>query len=182
MLVSGQQTHYIIDMKKDDVLFWYADIGWITGQTWTVYGSLITGGTSLFYDGILTYPTPDRWCKVIEKYSVSIFGIAPTSIRLFMRDNNKFTYIDSYDFRTLRILTTTGEPINREAWIWYFNKVGKVRCPLINLSGGTEIGGAILSTTFLEYMKPCSVGFPIPGFYAAVFDDLGNETTNGFWL
>ena len=180
MLVSGQQTHYVIDMKKDDVLFWYADIGWITGQTWAVYGSLITGGTSLFYDGILTYPTTDRWCKVIKKHSVSIFGIAPTSIRLFMRDNNKFNYIDSYDFRTLRILTTTGEPINREAWIWYFNKVGKGRCPLINLSGGTEIGGAILSTTFLEYMKPCSVGFPIPGFYASVFDDLGNETTNGF--
>ena len=180
MLVSGQQTHYIIDMKKDDVLFWYADIGWITGQTWAVYGSLITGGTSLFYDGILTYPTPDRWCKVIKKHNVSIFGIAPTSIRLFMRDNNKFTYIDSYDFRTLRILTTTGEPINREAWIWYFNKVGKGRCPLINLSGGTEIGGAILSTTFLEYMKPCSVGFPIPGFDASVFDDLGNESTNGF--
>ena len=180
MLVSGQQTHYIIDMKKDDVLFWYADIGWITGQTWAVYGSLITGGTSLFYDGILTYPTTDRWCKVIRKHNVSIFGIAPTSIRLFMRDNNKFNYIDSYDFRTLRILTTTGEPINREAWIWYFNKVGKGRCPLINLSGGTEIGGAILSTTFLEYMKPCSVGFPIPGFDAAVFDDRGIETTNGF--
>ncbi|MGA8483408.1 MAG: AMP-binding protein, partial [Nitrososphaeraceae archaeon] len=157
MLVSGQQTHYVIDMKKDDVLFWYADIGWITGQTWAVYGSLITGGTSLFYDGILTYPTTDRWCKVIRKHNVSIFGIAPTSIRLFMRDNNKFNYINSYDFRTLRILTTTGEPINREAWIWYFNKVGKGRCPLINLSGGTEIGGAILSTTFLEYMKPCSV-------------------------
>ena len=67
MLVSGQQTHYVIDMKKDDVLFWYADIGWITGQTWTVYGSLITGGTSLFYDGILTYPTTDRWCKVIRE-------------------------------------------------------------------------------------------------------------------
>jgi len=180
MLVSGQQTHYLIDMKKDDVLFWYADIGWITGQTWAVYGSLIVSGTSLFYDGILTYPTPDRWCNVIKKHNVSIFGIAPTSIRLFMRDNNKYTYIDSYDFRKLRILTTTGEPIDRDAWIWHFTKVGKGRCPLINLSGGTEIGGAILSTTFLEFMKPCSVGCPVPGFDASVFDDLGNETTNGF--
>ena len=180
MLVSAQQAHYVIDMKKEDVLFWYADIGWITGQTWAVYGSAIACGTSIFYDGFLAYPTPDQWCKVIKKNNVSIFGVAPTAIRLFMKDDSNFNYVDKYDFQTLRILTTTGEPINKEAWIWYYNNVGKGRCPVINLSGGTEIGGAILSSSFLEYMKPCSVGFPIPGFDASVFDELGSETNNGF--
>jgi acetyl-CoA synthetase len=179
MIVSAQQACYVIDMKKEDILFWYADIGWITGQTWTIYGSTIAGSTSVLYDGMLTYPVPDQWCKVIQKYNVSIFGASPTAIRLFMRDNNNFNYIDSYDFHSLRILATTGEPINKEAWIWYYNNVGKGEIPLINLSGGTEIGGAILSTTFLECMKPCSVGFPIPGFDASVFDDGGNETKNG---
>ena len=180
MIVSAQQASYIIDMKKDDVLFWYADLGWITGQTWTVYGSSIAGGTSLLYDGILTHPTPDHWCKIIDKHNVTIFGVAPTAIRLFMRDNSKISYIDNYNFHSLRTLTTTGEPINEDAWIWYYNKVGKTRLPIINLSGGTEIGGAILSTTFLEPMKPSSVGFPIPGFNASILDDNGHETNIGY--
>lgn len=180
MIVSAQQTHYVIDMKKEDVLFWYADIGWITGQTWVVYGSTIIGGTSVIYDGILSYPKHDRWCDIIEKYNVSIFGIAPTAIRLFMKDNENGNYIDNHKFHKLRVLTTTGEAINQEAWTWYHNKVGRRKCPIINLSGGTEIGGAILSTTVLDTSKPCSIGFPIPGFDAAIFDDYGKETKNGY--
>jgi acetyl-CoA synthetase len=180
MIVAAQQASYLVDMKENDILFWYADPGWITGQTWVVYGSPIAGGTSLLYDGILTHPTPDNWCKIIEKHNVTIFGVAPTAIRLFMRDNSIYNYVDNYNFHSLRILTTTGEPINEDAWVWYYNKVGKKRLPIINLSGGTEIGGAILATTFVEPFKPSSVGFPIPGFSASILNDNGNDTNIGY--
>jgi acetyl-CoA synthetase len=179
MVVSAQQASYLIDMKPQDVLFWYADIGWITGQTWVVYGSSLIGGTALVYDGNLDYPEIDTWCKLIQKYKVTIFGIAPTAIRNFIRKNMLF---DNYDFSSLRILTTTREPINKEAWLWYFENVGRKQCPIINLFGGTEIGGAILSTSPIISLKPCTVGLPVPGFDADVFDDKGKHTAHGFLI
>jgi acetyl-CoA synthetase len=179
MLVSAQQTAYLIDMKAYDVLFWYADIGWITGQTWVVYGSSLIGGTALVYDGHLDYPEIDKWCKLIEKYQVSIFGVAPTAIRNFMRKNIS---LDNYDFSLLRILATTGEPLNKEAWLWFFENVGRKQCPVINLSGGTEIGGAILSASPIISLKPCTVGCPVPGFDVDVFDDKGEHTDRGFLI
>jgi acetyl-CoA synthetase len=179
MVVSAQQTSYLIDMKPQDLLFWYADIGWITGQTWVVYGSSLIGGTALVYDGHLDYPETDTWCKLIQKYKVSIFGMAPTAIRNFMRESMP---LHNYDFSSLRILATTGEPINKEAWLWYFENVGRKQCPIINLSGGTEIGGAILSASPIISLKPCTVGFPVPGFDADVFDDKGKHTTHGFLI
>ena len=179
MVVSAQQTSYLIDMKPQDVLFWYADIGWITGQTWVVYGSSLIGGTALVYDGHLDHPENDTWCKLIQKYKVTIFGMAPTAIRNFMRESMS---LDNYDFSSLRILATTGEPINKEAWLWYFENVGRKQCSIINLSGGTEIGGAILSTSPIISFKPCTVGFPVPGFDADVFDDKGKHTAHGFLI
>lgn len=179
MVVSAQQASYLIDMKPHDVLFWYADIGWITGQTWVVYGSSLIGGTALVYDGHLDYPEIDAWCKLIQKYTVTIFGLAPTAIRNFMREN---ITLDNYDFSSLRILAITGEPINKEAWVWYFENVGRKRCPIINLSGGTEIGGAILSVSPIMSLKPCTVGFPVPGFDADVLDDKGKSTDHGFLI
>src|SRR5918992_1629309 len=140
MIVAAQQTAYLIDMKANDILFWYADIGWITGQTWVVYGSSMIGGTALVYDDALDYPESDTWCKLISKHKVTIFGAAPTAIRLFMKNNSN---VNNYDLSSLRILATTGEVINKESWIWYFENIGKKQCPVINLSGGTEIGGAI---------------------------------------
>jgi acetyl-CoA synthetase len=177
MIVAAQQTAYLIDMKTNDVLFWYADIGWITGLTWVVYGSSIIGGTALVYDDALDYPELDAWCKLISKHNVTIFGVAPTAIRLFMK--NDIT-LDSYNFSSLRILATTGEVINEEAWRWYFEKVGKKQCPIINLSGGTEIGGAIVSCVPLMQPKPCTVGFPVPGFDADIFDDEGRSAKRGY--
>jgi acetyl-CoA synthetase len=177
MAVAAQQAAYLIDMKPDDVLFWYADIGWITSQVWVVYGSPIIGGTALVYDDALDYPAADIWCRLIEDHRVSIFGAAPTAIRLFMKNN---VQAGSYDFSSLRVLAATGEPINAEAWQWYFENVGKKRCPIINLSGGTEIGGAILSALPVMPLKPCTVGCPIPGFDADVFDDSGNKVNEGY--
>jgi len=176
-VVAAQQSAYLIDMKSEDVLFWYADIGWITGQVWVVYGSAIIGGTALVYDDALDYPTADTWCRLIEDHKVSIFGAAPTAIRLFMKNN---VQASRYDFQSLRILTATGEPINAEAWSWYFENVGKKRCPVINLSGGTEIGGAILSVLPVMPLKPCTVGCPIPGFDADVFDDAAKRVSEGY--
>jgi acetyl-CoA synthetase len=175
--VAAQQAAYLIDMKPHDILFWYADIGWITGQVWVVYGSPIVGATALVYDDALDYPTPDAWCRLIEEHKVSIFGVAPTAIRLFMKNN---VQADKYDFSSLRILAATGEPINTEAWEWYFENVGKKRCPVINLSGGTEIGGAILSALPVMPLKPCTVGCQIPGFDADVFDDSGKGASEGY--
>jgi acetyl-CoA synthetase len=176
-VVAAQQAAYLIDMKPEDVLFWYADIGWVTGQVWVVYGSPIIGGTALVYDDALDYPTADTWCRLIEDNKVSIFGAAPTAIRLFMKNN---VQASRYDFRSLRILAVTGEPINTEAWTWYFENVGKRRCPVINLSGGTEIGGAILSALPVMPLKPCTVGCPVPGFDADVFDDAGKRVDEGY--
>jgi acetyl-CoA synthetase len=177
MIVAAQQTAYLIDMKANDVLFWYADIGWITGQTWVVYGSSMIGGTALVYDDALDYPELDTWCKLISKHNVTIFGVAPTAIRLFMKNN---TNLDNYNLTSLRILATTGEVINKEAWIWYFENVGKKQCPIINLSGGTEIGGAIVSCVPFMPPKPCTVGFPVPGFDADIFDDEGKSAKQGY--
>ena len=177
MVVAAQQAAYLIDMSPEDVLFWYADIGWITGQVWVAYGSPILGGTALVYDDVLDYPTADMWCRLIEDYKVSIFGAAPTAIRLFMKKN---VQTSGYNFQSLRILAATGEPINVEAWTWYFEKVGKRRCPVINLSGGTEIGGAILSALPVMRLKPCTVGCPVPGFDADIFDEAGNSTNEGY--
>jgi acetyl-CoA synthetase len=176
-LVAAQQTSFLIDMKPTDILFWYADIGWITGQTWVVYGSPLIGGTALIYEGVLDYPKPDTWCNLIDKHKVTIFGTSPTAIRIFIKSNLS---ISNYDFQSLRILTVTGEPINKNAWIWYFENVGKKRCPIINLSGGTEIGGAIVSALPVMSLKPCTVGCPIPGFDADVFDDEGKHTNKGY--
>jgi acetyl-CoA synthetase len=176
-VVAAQQAAYLVDMKPDDVLFWYADIGWITGQVWIVYGSPIVGATAIVYDDALDYPDPDAWCRLIESHRVSIFGAAPTAIRLFMKNN---VQAGNYDLSSLRILAATGEPINREAWAWYFETVGKKRCPVINLSGGTEIGGAIISALPVMPLKPCTVGCPIPGFDADVFDDSGNHADEGY--
>ncbi len=176
-VVAAQQAAYLIDMSPEDILFWYADIGWITGQVWVVYGCPILGGTALIYEDALDYPTADIWCKLIEEHKVSIFGAAPTAIRLFMKKN---VQTSRYDFRSLRILAATGEPINAEAWMWYFEKVGKRRCPVINLSGGTEVGGAILSALPVMQLMPCTVGCPVPGFDADVFDDVGKKTNEGY--
>ena len=176
-VVAGQQTKYLVDMKPDDTLFWYADIGWITGQVWVVYGSAIIGGTALVYDEALDYPDPEKWCRLVQRHKVSILGMAPTAIRLFTKSN-----VDParHDLSSLRALACTGEPINAEAWEWYFEKVGQKMCPVINVSGGTEAGGAILGAAPVMPLKPCTVGCPLPGFDADVFGEDGRPAKEGY--
>lgn len=174
--VAAQQAAYLVDMKPDDVLYWYADIGWITGQVWVVYGSPLVGCTAVVYEDALDYPDVSTWSRLVEQHKVSIFGVAPTAIRMFM----KAGIPEKADLSSLRMLACTGEPINREAWNWFYDKVGGKRCPVINLSGGTEIGGAILSALPVMRLKECTVGVPIPGFDADVFDDEGRPASEGY--
>jgi acetyl-CoA synthetase len=175
MVLAAQQAAYLIDLKDDDVLFWPADIGWITGQTWTVYGSLILGSTAVVYDGSPDYPEPDRWLRILDEYKVTIFGASPTAIRLFMKHGD---LVKRHRLGTLRVLASTGELLNPDEWRWFFENIGNARCPVMNLSGGTEIGGAILSPLPIMSLKPGTVGGPVPGFDADVFDESGNSVRN----
>lgn len=174
---SAHQAAYLVDLKSDDILFWYADIGWITGQTWVVYGCPIIGATAVVFEDVLDYPHSTYWADILDKLNVTIFGLAPTAIRQFIKYD---VDLSSYSFKSLRLLVSTGEILNKDAWTWYHEKIGRGNCPVINLSGGTEIGGAILSTLpFLDNV-PTSVGIPVPGFDVDIFDDNACSTDNGY--
>ncbi|MDQ4073576.1 MAG: AMP-binding protein [Thermoproteota archaeon] len=174
---SGQQSSHLVDLKPTDLLFWYADIGWITGQTWVVYGSPIIGSTAVIFEDVLDYPDDLMWAKMIDRLGVSIFGAAPTAVRQFIQ---KDVQLERFEFKKLRVLVSTGEVLDKDTWFWIYKNIGKERCPIINLSGGTEAGGAILS--MLPFLKstPSSVGVPVPGFDVDIYDDNGNPVDNGY--
>jgi len=170
---AGHQAAYLIDMNKNDTLFWPADIGWITGLVWNVYGLLIMGATAVIYDGAFDFPTIDRIWKMLYDYQVTIFGISPTAVRLFKKNNVE--PLKSYSLDKIKNIPTTGEPIDEDSWWWLFEKVGNKKIPIMNLSGGTEIGGAMLSVFPGMKLKPSTVGIPVPGMNLDVFDDDGNS-------
>ena len=172
---AGHQAAYLIDMKEPDVLFWPADIGWITGLTWNVYGLLEIGATSIIYDGAIDWPDINRTWKIIQEHKVTIFGLSPTAIRMFKKEKAN---PESYDLSSIRIMPTTGEPIDQDSWWWLFEKVGDKKIPIMNLSGGTEVGGAFLSVLPGMKLKPSTVGVPCPGIDADVFDDNGKPIRN----
>ncbi len=173
---AGHQAAYLIDLHKDDILFWPADIGWITGLVWNVYGLLEIGATAVIYDGAIDWPNYNRIWNMLDEYNVSIFGISPTAVRMFRK--NKVEPRKLYDLESLRNIPTTGEPIDEESWWWLFEKVGNKRIPIMNLTGGTEIGGAMLSVFPGMKLKPTTVGIPCPGLDLDVFDDNGKSIRN----
>lgn len=173
---AGHQASYLIDIHKDDILFWPADIGWITGLVWNVYGLLVVGSTAVIYDGAIDWPNNNRIWDVLNEYKVTIFGISPTAVRMFKKNNIEPRKL--YDLDNLRLIPTTGEPIDEESWWWLFDKVGNKKIPIMNLSGGTEIGGAMLSVFPGMKLKPSTVGIPCPGIDLDVFDDNGNSLIN----
>jgi acetyl-CoA synthetase len=172
---AGHQASYLIDLKPNDVLLWPADIGWITGQTWNVYGLLIVGATAILYDGAIDWPSPNRLFEMIQKYQVTIFGVSPTAVRLYRKHRVE---PNAFNTKTLRIIPTTGEPIDKESWQWLFDKVGKQKIPIMNLAGGTEIGGAMLSVLPGMKLKPTTVGMPCPGFDLDAVDEYQNPVRN----
>ena len=177
---AGHQASYLVDIHQNDVLFWPADIGWITGLVWNVYGLLIMGASAVIYDGALDYPTMDRIWEILSKYNATIFGISPTAVRLFKKNNVQ--PLDRYTLDTLRNIPTTGEPLDEDSWWWLFEKVGNKKIPVMNLSGGTEIGGAMLSVFPGMKLKPSTVGIPVPGMDLDIVDDDGNSVRgkNGY--
>jgi len=170
---AGHQAAYLIDMNKNDILFWPADIGWITGLVWNVYGLLVMGATAVIYDGAFDFPTIDRIWKMLSDYQATIFGISPTAVRLFKKNNVE--PLKTYSLDKIKNIPTTGEPLDKDSWWWLFEKVGNKKIPIMNLSGGTEIGGAMLSVFPGMKLKPSTVGIPVPGMNLDVFDDDGNS-------
>jgi acetyl-CoA synthetase len=170
---AGHQAAFLIDTTQNDVILWPADIGWITGLVWNVYGLLIQGASAVIYDGALDFPNFDRIWDMLQNYNATIFGISPTAVRLFKKNNVQPLKLHSLD--KIKNIPTTGEPLDEDSWRWLFEKVGNKKIPIMNLSGGTEIGGAMLSVFPGMKLKPSTVGIPCPGINLDVFDDNGNS-------
>jgi len=169
---AAHTLQWVFDVKDDDVYWCTADIGWITGHSYILYGPLTLGATSLMFEGVPTWPDPARFWKVVEKFKVNIFYTAPTVIRALMREGVEWT--KKYDLSTLRILGTVGEPINPEAWMWYHEHIGKGKLPICDTWWQTETGGFMISPLpYATPLKPGSATFPLPGIDADILKDDG---------
>ncbi|MCH7968404.1 MAG: acetate--CoA ligase [Thaumarchaeota archaeon] len=167
---------WVFDIKDSDIYFCTADIGWVTGHSYIVYGPLLHGATQVMYEGAPDFPNPSRWWKIIQKYKVTILYTTPTALRMFIRFGESI--LNSIDLSSLRLLGTVGEPINPEVWRWYFEIIGKKKCPIVDTWWQTETGGIIISPLpGLETvpLKPGSATLPIPGINVAVLDENGME-------
>ena len=174
-LVWASLTHEtVFDLKEDDVYWCSADVGWVTGHTYIVYGPLANGATTLMFEGVPTYPNASRFWQVCDKHQVSLFYTAPTAIRALMREGDG--PVKATSRKSLRLLGTVGEPINPEAWEWYFNIVGEGRCPIVDTWWQTETGGAmIVPLPGTTPMKPGSASLPFFGIEPALVDAEGHE-------
>ena len=166
-------TKFVFDIKPEDIYWCTADVGWVTGHSYVVYGPLMAGVTSVMFEGIPTYPQPDRWWSIIEKYKVTILYTAPTAIRARMREGDQ--YPASHDMRSLRLLGTVGEPINPEAWIWYREQIGRNQLPIVDTWWQTETGGHMITPTPVLPLKPGSASWPFPTIEADVVDKDGHS-------
>ncbi|HEV2349195.1 MAG TPA: acetate--CoA ligase [Terriglobia bacterium] len=178
-LVGVATTHrYIFDVKENDVYWCTADIGWVTGHSYIVYGPLANGTTTLMYEGTPDFPDRGRFWSIVAKYGVNIIYTAPTAIRTFMRWGNEWPA--KYDLSSLRVLGTVGEPINPEAWIWYNQNIGNGRCPIVDTWWQTETGMCLITPLpGLTATKPGSATRPFPGVEAEVVDEKGERVGPG---
>ena len=178
-LLGVQATaKWIFDLKEDDVYWCTADIGWVTGHSYIVYGPLANGATTVMYEGSPDYPDRDRFWAVVAKYGVSILYTAPTAIRTFMRWGE--SYPQKHDMSSLRLLGTVGEPINPEAWVWYWQHIGGGRCPVVDTWWQTETGSIMIAPIpGLTTLKPGSATKPFPGIEAEILDADGNPVGPG---
>ncbi len=178
-LTQVSATHKLVfDLKDSDVFWCGADIGWVTGHSYIVYGPLANGASSVMYEGAPNYPAEDRWWEIIERYGVTIFYTAPTAIRACMKWGVE--HPQAHDLSSLRLLGTVGEPINPRAWLWYHEHIGGGRCPIVDTWWQTETG-AIMITPLpgLTTTKPGSATIPFPGIEAKIFDADGEEVIEG---
>ena len=179
---GGYLTHlhstykWAFDIQDSDIYFCTADIGWVTGHSYVVYGPLLHGATQIMYEGAPDYPDISRMWNIIQKYKATIFYTTPTALRMFMKFGDEKP--NSFDLSTLRLLGTVGEPINPEVWKWYFNVIGKKRCPIIDTWWQTETGGMMISSLpgiESNFLKPGSATQPVPGVSISVVDEDGKE-------
>ncbi|HUL67491.1 MAG TPA: acetate--CoA ligase [Burkholderiaceae bacterium] len=173
---------WAFDIKPSDVFWCTADVGWVTGHTYVAYGPLATGATEIIFEGVPTYPDAGRFWKMCQEHKVSVFYTAPTAIRSLIKANesNLATHPTKYDLSSLRILGTVGEPINPEAWMWYYKNVGNSRCPIVDTFWQTETGGHMITPLpGATPLVPGSCTLPLPGIFAAIVDEAGHDVPNG---
>ena len=171
MVGTNYSMKSVFDLKEDDIFWCTADPGWITGHSYIVYGPLVAGATQVIIEGAPNYPDFGRWWSVIEKYGVNVFYTAPTAIRMFMRAGEEWP--NKYDLSSLRLIGTVGEPINPEAWLWYYKVIGQEKCPIVDTWWQTETGTVMITTMDGMEMKPGKAGKSVPGVIADVVDKQG---------
>jgi acetyl-CoA synthetase len=178
LLGAHLTTKWVFDLKEKDLFWCTADVGWVTGHSYTVYGALSNGTTTLMYEGVPNQPEPDRFWEIIEKHRVNIFYTAPTAIRSFIRWGDH--WIQKHDLSSLRLLGSVGEPINPEAWRWYHKVIGGERCPIVDTWWQTETGSHLITTLpGVHATKAGSAGVPFFGVDMAVVDEKGKEVKAG---
>ncbi|WP_331774159.1 acetate--CoA ligase [Sulfurospirillum sp. 1612] len=178
ILWAQYTMEHVFDVKENDTFWCTADVGWITGHTYIVYGPLAMGATTIMYEGVPLYPNAGRWWDMIEQLRVNQFYTAPTAIRLLHKVGADEP--GKYDLNSLKVLGTVGEPINPDAWMWYYNEIGGGRCPIVDTWWQTETGGHMISPLpGATPIKPGSATFPLPGIKAEIIDEDGNPTPVG---
>ena len=182
LLWARMTMDWTFDLKDSDVFWCTADIGWITGHTYVAYGPLAAGATQIIFEGVPTYPNAGRFWQMIEKHKCTIFYTAPTAIRSLIKasDTDEKVHPKNWDLSSLRILGSVGEPINPEAWMWYYRNVGAERCPIVDTFWQTETGGHMITPLpGATPLVPGSCTLPLPGIMAAIVDEAGNDMPNG---
>ncbi|MDY7537729.1 acetate--CoA ligase [Undibacterium sp. RTI2.1] len=173
---------WTFDLKPDDVFWCTADIGWVTGHTYITYGPLAAGATEIVFEGIPTFPNAGRFWDMIQKHKATIFYTAPTAIRSLIKaaDGDEKIHPKQYDLSSLRLLGSVGEPINPEAWMWYYNHIGNQKCPIVDTFWQTETGGHMMTPLpGATPLVPGSCTLPLPGIMAAIVDETGHDLPNG---
>jgi acetyl-CoA synthetase len=171
MVYSSTTLAWVFDIKDDDIFWCAADPGWITGHSYIVYAPLILGATSIIYEGAPNFPNPDRWWEIVDRYNCTIMYTAPTAIRGLMRYGDEWP--EKHDLSSLRLLGSVGEPINPEAWRWYYRVIGAEKCPIMDTWWQTETGGFMITPLPVTPLKPGSATHPFPGIMIDVVDDEG---------
>ncbi|DAB33196.1 MAG TPA: acetate--CoA ligase [Sulfurospirillum sp. UBA12182] len=178
ILWAQYTMEHVFDVKENDTFWCTADVGWITGHTYIVYGPLAMGATTIMYEGVPTFPDVGRWWKMIEEHRVNQFYTAPTAIRLLHKQGANEPR--KYDLSSLKVLGTVGEPINPDAWMWYYNEIGGGKCSIVDTWWQTETGGHMITPLpGATPIKPGSATFPLPGIMAEIIDENGNPTPKG---
>ncbi|MBS3802173.1 MAG: acetate--CoA ligase [Candidatus Thermoplasmatota archaeon] len=175
-LGTATTLKWVFDIKDDDVYWCAADIGWITGHSYIVYAPLILGSSSIIYEGAPNHPGPDRWWEIVEKYKVSVLYTSPTSVRLFMKFGEEWP--EKHNLNSLRLLGSVGEPINPEAWMWYYKHIGGEKCQIMDTWWQTETGHFAITPLPLTPLKPGSATKSFPGVSADVYNENGEPITN----